>query len=269
MKNWSIKLVVATIVTVAACLLLTALCRMLHIQFWTQFVAIGASFLIAGVIMMYGIKIVQNMKLAALLAIIPTAISFCANQWCFYSANATEHFAGINELLEAKEKPLYFTLDEYYWNADGVGLMESTTEYKRRGRTTSTTKTTYLAMPLYPDSISEEIRVWMVDNYPSKDYKATDTYEELMQLGKVLNFELLTEDLEDYKEAVSYSELKDKAENAILIKPLYKEYITKNTWALYFLMSLVAGSLIMALIGLIVSKRRRDEEEAATEEETN
>lgn len=269
MKNWSIKLVVATITTVAACLLLTALCRMLHIQFWTQITAIIASFLIAAAIMLYAIKIVSNFKLAALLAIIPAAVSFCANQWCFYSANATEHFTSINELVEAKEKPLYFTLEEYYWDSEGIGLMEVTTEHKRRGRTTNTTKETYLAMPLYPDSTSTEIRVWLVDSYPSKDYDAAETYEELMQLGKILNFELVTEDLDDYKETVGYSKSKDKVKDAIYITPLYKEYITKNTWGMYFLISLVTGSLIMALIGLFVGKakkRKEAKEEAAAEE---
>lgn len=255
MKNWSIKMLVAMLVSVAACVLLTALCRMLHIQFWSMPVAIVVSFLISCGIVVY-MKAVENNLLIGLIAAIPVAVCFLANQWLFYSSNETVHFANVNELVNAKEKPLYFTLDQYYWNYDAAGVVEITTERKRHGRTTSTSQDIYIAIPLYPDSISEKINVWLVDNYPKSTYDAAEDYESLLKYDDIINFELLTEDLEDYETAVGYSSSKDKAENAIFITPLYKEYIPRTTWGIYFLIGLVTGGAIMALIGFIISKRK-------------
>lgn len=264
MKNWSLKLIAATITTVAACLLLTALCRMLHLEFWTWTIALVASFIIAISIMMYVIKVVTKAIPALLLALIPTGMCFLANQWCFYSANETVHFANINELTAAKEKPLYFTLDTYYWDTDGTGTAEITTEHKKRGVVTSTTQDIYIAIPMYADTLSDKIKVWLVDDYPKSEYEAVEDYESLLKPDEILNFELLTEELDDYKVAVGYSPYKDKAENAIFITPMYDEYITKNTWGLYFLVSFVIGIAVMALLGLFFT--RRDKKNAEEEE---
>lgn len=268
MKNWSIKLVVAMMATVAITLLFTGICRMSHIYFPSSIIPIAIAFLLAVCIMMYGIKVVSDFRAAALLAIIPTGIYFCANQWCFYSANETVHYEDISEFLEAKEKPLYFSLGHYYWNPDASGAVEITTERKRHGRVTSTRHKTYLVMPLYADTISSEIKVWLADQYDSKDFDAADEYEELLRLDEIINFELITEDLKNFETAVDYSTHKDKAKDAIFISPLYKEYIKKDTWGLFFLISFIAGAASMALIGFVLDRRdKREAEETAKAEE--
>lgn len=264
MKNWSIKLIVTMMATVAVTLLFTGICRMAHIHFPSSIIPVAISFLLATVIMMYGIKVTNDLRVAALLALIPTAVYSFANQWCFYSANETVHYEEIDELLEAEEKPLYFSLGHYYWNPEASGAVEITTERKRRGRTTSTSHKTYLVMPLYPDTLSPEIKVWLADKYDSKDFDAVEDYEDLLRLDEIINFELLTEDLGNYETAAGYSTHKDKAKDAIFIRPLYKEYIKKDTWGLFFLISFIGGTGAMAILGFVLNRRdKREAEEMA------
>lgn len=256
MKNWSIKLMVALAITVIASVVTTGLVKLFHVQFWNYTFTIVISLVIAALVLKYVVKAVGTFQMGLLMGLIPAAVCFPANNWLYYSADETVHFETINELVAAEEKPLYFTVGTYYWNVEGQGVAEITKTTKRRGRE-STTVRTYIVLPLYPDTTTTEVKVWLAHDMETDAYDAAEYYEDIFRTEEILNFELLTEDLTDYQTAVGYSDYKDLAKDALFITPLYKEYITSTSWAIYFLMSLAGGAVIMALIGVGYAARER------------
>lgn len=256
MKNWSIKLMVALVITVIASVVTTGLVKLFHVDFWNYAFTIVVSLIIAALVLKYVVKAVGTFQMGLLMGLVPAAVCFPANNWLYYSADETVHFETINELVAAEEKPLYFTLGTYYWDIDGQGVANITRTTKRRGRE-STTVRTYMVLPLYPDTTTTEVKVWLAHDMEVSDYDAAEDYDEIFQTEKILNFELLTEDLADYQTAAGYSDYKDLAKNALFITPLYKEYITSTSWAIYFLISLAGGAAIMALIGVGYAARER------------
>lgn len=259
MKSWTFRLIVVMVVTVAANLLFAGVAQAFHFEFWSYTVAILVSIVISLIVIIWIFDVPCSTPTGGLLLIMLTAISFSGYKWCFDSADETIHLKDMKELLAMPEKPIYFTLDDYKYNANSIGHVRTESKSKSRGGQYNVTSIYYYGVaPLYTDSMTEEAKVWIATEYRTKpEYEAYISNLFTLKPDEVIAFELLNEDLYHYKDALADSPHKNKGESPIFIAPVYKQYITKSTWGMYFLISLAIGTAVMVLIGAVLDWKQK------------
>lgn len=259
MKTWSIVLITIMIITIAGSMLITAISEALNFSFWGM-AAIGITSAAIGAICLWLSFVPTDRRVNIFLIIMLVAISYVGHKWAFYSADDTVHLKDMKELLAMRDKPIYFTLDEYQYNMKGIGATRTELRsFKRRYQSSHPTGWKYYTVvPLYADSVTEEAKVWLTDNYNTK--LGAGKVQFSLNREYVLNFELLTADINYYKNAAQNSLHKHKAENPLFIQALYTSYTPRSTWGMYFLISLVIGIIVMATIGEILGSKKKEKE---------
>ncbi|MCC8063041.1 MAG: hypothetical protein LIO68_07370 [Rikenellaceae bacterium] len=257
------SLVIRLAIGMAASVVVTGIaCGLLHLGFWNYWWTLITGGII-GAILMWNRYQTQQVVFWIGTALI--ALPAAATQYAvYYTEDRPEQLASLADYDQKTDHHRYVDFDEWYYNTDNMGAVEITTEYKRRGRTTGSSKRVYVAVPMYADSLSTEPKVWMALDFPTAAYDAVETENDLIRFDEILCFEKLSPSLvDDFRSAIDYCDsdsLKTLRDEAVFITPLYEAFTPRSKWILwstYVLLGAIAG---LALLSLFVRGPQEENE---------
>ena len=172
--------------------------------------------------------------------------------WLFHSADDIVRYVSITDLYKEKNKPLYFTFDRLevdYKRRSTVSIWrEHTRRISRHSYRTEKKQYWYSVSPAFEDSLPTH-------KYTEREVKAWVASVKHDKQDSLVCYEWCTFDVEDYKKAIDKSRCKVQHSDAPVIKPLYKQFITKSEWRnIFFNVGLLVLS-IQVLIGVIMNYR--------------
>lgn len=263
-KDLIIKLAIGIVISLAV----TGIAHgLLHLSFWNYWWT-----LITGAIVGAALchRFYSAQQPVFWIGTILIAISATVTQYAvFFTEDKPEQFASLADYDQAKDHHIYVDFTDWYYNTDGMGVVEITTERKRRGRTTGTDKRVYVAVPMYADSLSTDPKVWMALDFSVPAYDAVETEDDLIRFDNILCFEKLSPSLvDDYRSAIDYCDvdsLKSLRNEAIFLTPVYKPFIPRSQWMLYSTYVFLAAIAAFAILSLFV-KRAEELQATAIEE---
>lgn len=265
------SLVIRLAIGMVASVIVTGIAyALLHLGFWNYWWTLITGGIVGAFLMW---SHYNTQRVVFWIGTVLIALPAAATQYAvFFTQDEPEQLASLAEYDQKRDHNRYVNFDEWFYNTDNMGVVEITTEYKRRGRTTGTSKRVYVALPMYDDSLSTDPKVWMALDFSTNAYDAIETEDELIRFDDILCFEKLAPSLvEDFRSAIDYCEsdsLKSLRDEAIFITPLYSPFIPRSEWILwstYVLLGAIAG---MALLSLFVRRPEEGVTVTAAVEET-
>lgn len=249
MKNWVTKFLLLLLLPSLAGVLLTAALGA-NPGGWLQI----ATYLFPSVLTLVGGFFVVGGKwrFPFLLSMLVSSLAFNIplQNWLFHSANEVVRYRSVTDLYTANQNVLYFMFDTLhvdYAHRSSVTVKREITRSNGRHRYRKETKFYhYTVAPAFEDDLprhkyaDREVKAWVV---PVKHEKH----------APVICYERCMFELDDYQKAIDKSPCTRHHPQAMVIRPLYKPFISTAEWKTWFINigSIVLSILILA--GVIVN----------------
>lgn len=246
---------------------------LLHLGFWNYWwtLLVGAAL---GGILFYK-RFFEAQRAIFWAGMILTTLPAAAFQYTlFYTEDKAAVFDSLGDYNPTEDHHRFLEIEHWYYSTGDMGAVEVTTERRRRGRVTGTSKRVYVAVPMFVDSTDTQPKVWMALDFDQK--KADRIFrsgndDDLIGFDRICCFERVSPSLaDDFRSAIDYCDadsMKCLRDEAIFLMPLYKPFIPRGQWMLYSLYTLAGAIAGMAIVALCVRDPEEDEDEENENEE--
>lgn len=251
MKNWVVKLLSVLIVPSLLGIVFTYLLRS-DLESWIDILSYVLAPLISTLITAFFFRVRWSALLSILIAVTSIAFNVPLQNWLFHSADEVVRYASINELYEEKDKPIYFTFDHLevdYSKKSSVTILRShMRRVSKHSYRTEKKSYTYTVAPAFEDTLprkkyaEREVKAWVIPVKHSKDMP-------------LVGYEWYLFDKNDYKQAIAKSRCMIQHPDAPIIRPLYKQFITKKEWKRIFINTGCIVLSLLIMLGVIMNYR--------------
>lgn len=249
MKNWVVKLLLLLLIPSIVGVLFTfafGFGTTVYMQL-TMYICAPLLTLVLG---FFFVKVKRAIPLLVLLVIASIAFNVPLQNWLFHSADEIVRYASVTDLYNSNHKALYFifdTLEVDYKRKSSVTITREVTRSNGRHRFRKEKKQYHYAVaPVFKDSLSKhqyadrEVKAWVVPVAHSREQVA-------------ICYERCYFDLDDYQKAIDKSPCKLHHPQAVIIKPLYSQFITRQEWKkIFFHVGGIVLSVLMVL-GIVLN----------------
>lgn len=251
MKNWVVKLLLLLLIPSIVGVLFTFAFgsgATVYMQL-AMYICVPLLTLVLG---FFFVKVKRAIPLLVLLVIASIAFNVPLQNWLFHSADEIVRYASVTDLYNSNHKALYFifdTLEVDYKRKSSVTITREVTRSNGRHRFRKEKKQYHYAVaPVFKDSLSKhqyadrEVKAWVVPVAHSREQVA-------------ICYERCYFDLDDYQKAIDKSPCKLHHPQAVIIKPLYSQFITRQEWKkIFFHVGGIVLSVLMVL-GIVLNYR--------------
>ena len=251
MKNWVVKLLLLLFIPSILGVLFTVVLgadTTIYMQL-AIYICVPLLTLVLG---FFFIKVKWATPLLALLVIASIAFNVPLQNWLFHSADEIVRYSSVTDLYRPDQKALYFifdTLEVDYKRKSSVTITREVTRSNGRHRFRKEKKQFHYAVaPVFEDSLSKrryagrEVKAWVVPVAHSREQA-------------VICYERCCFDLDDYQKAIDKSPYKLHHPQAVIIKPLYSQFITRQEWRkIFFNVGWLVLSVLIVL-GIVLNYR--------------
>lgn len=249
MKNWVVKLLLLLLIPSIVGVLFTFAFGS-GTTVYMQLAMYICAPLLTLVLGFFLVKVKRAIPLLVLLVIASIAFNVPLQNWLFHSADEIVRYASVTDLYNSNHKALYFifdTLEVDYKRKSSVTITREVTRSNGRHRFRKEKKQYHYAVaPVFKDSLSKhqyadrEVKAWVVPVAHPRGQAA-------------ICYERCYFDLDDYQKAIDKSPCKLHHPQAVIIKPLYSQFITRQEWKkIFFNVSGIVLSVLMVL-GIVLN----------------
>lgn len=251
MKNWVVKLLLLLLIPSILGVLFTVILGSDTTVYMQLAIYICAP-LLTLVLGFFLVKVKWATPLLALLVIASIAFNVPLQNWLFHSADEIVRYASVTDLYNPNHKALYFvfdTLEVDYKRKSSVTITREVTRSNGRHRFRKEKKQVHYAVaPVFKDSLPKrryadrEVKAWVVPVAHSREQAA-------------ICYERCYFDRDDYQKAIDKSPCRLHHPQAVIIKPLYSQFITRQEWKkIFFNASWIVLSVLIVL-GIVLNYR--------------
>lgn len=251
MKNWVVKLLLLLLIPSILGVLFTVILGSDTTVYMQLAIYICAP-LLTLVLGFFLVKVKWATPLLALLVIASIAFNVPLQNWLFHSADEIVRYASVTDLYNPNHKALYFvfdTLEVDYKRKSSVTITREVTRSNGRHRFRKEKKQVHYAVaPVFKDSLPKrryadrEVKAWVVPVAHSREQAA-------------ICYERCYFDLDDYQKAIDKSPCRLHHPQAVIIKPLYSQFITRQEWKKIFFNAGWIVLSVLIMLGIVLNYR--------------
>lgn len=251
MKNWVVKLLLLLLIPSILGVLFTVILGSDTTVYMQLAIYICAP-LLTLVLGFFLVKVKWATPLLALLVIASIAFNVPLQNWLFHSADEIVRYASVTDLYNPNHKALYFvfdTLEVDYKRKSSVTITREVTRSNGRHRFRKEKKQVHYAVaPVFKDSLPKrryadrEVKAWVVPVAHSGEQGA-------------ICYERCYFDRDDYQKAIDKSPCRLHHPQAVIIKPLYSQFITRQEWKKIFFNASWIVLLVLIVLGIVLNYR--------------
>lgn len=251
MKNWVVKLLLLLLIPSILGVLFTVIFGSDTTVYMQLAIYICAP-LLTLVLGFFLVKVKWATPLLALLVIASIAFNVPLQNWLFHSADEIVRYASVTDLYNPNHKALYFvfdTLEVDYKRKSSVTITREVTRSNGRHRFRKEKKQVHYAVaPVFKDSLPKrryadrEVKAWVVPVSHSREQAA-------------ICYERCYFDRDDYQKAIDKSPCRLHHPQAVIIKPLYSQFITRQEWKKIFFNASWIVLLVLIMLGIVLNYR--------------
>lgn len=251
MKNWVVKLLLLLLIPSILGVLFTVIFGSDTTVYMQLAIYICAP-LLTLVLGFFLVKVKWATPLLALLVIASIAFNVPLQNWLFHSADEIVRYASVTDLYNPNHKALYFvfdTLEVDYKRKSSVTITREVTRSNGRHRFRKEKKQGHYAVaPVFKDSLPKrryadrEVKAWVVPVAHSREQAA-------------ICYERCYFDRDDYQKAIDKSPCRLHHPQAVIIKPLYSQFITRQEWKKIFFNASWIVLLVLIVLGIVLNYR--------------
>lgn len=251
MKNWVVKLLLLLLIPSILGVLFTVILGSDTTVYMQLAIYICAP-LLTLVLGFFLVKVKWATPLLALLVIASIAFNVPLQNWLFHSADEIVRYASVTDLYNPNHKALYFvfdTLEVDYKRKSSVTITREVTRSNGRHRFRKEKKQVHYAVaPVFKDSLPKrryadrEVKAWVVPVAHSREQAA-------------ICYERCYFDRDDYQKAIDKSPCRLHHPQAVIIKPLYSQFITRQEWKKIFFNASWIVLLVLIVLGIVLNYR--------------
>lgn len=251
MKNWVVKLLLLLLIPSILGVLFTVILGSDTTVYMQLAIYICAP-LLTLVLGFFLVKVKWATPLLALLVIASIAFNVPLHNWLFHSADEIVRYASVTDLYNPNHKALYFvfdTLEVDYKRKSSVTITREVTRSNGRHRFRKEKKQVHYAVaPVFKDSLPKrryadrEVKAWVVPVAHSREQAA-------------ICYERCYFDRDDYQKAIDKSPCRLHHPQAVIIKPLYSQFITRQEWKKIFFNAGWIVLSVLIMLGIVLNYR--------------
>lgn len=251
MKNWVVKLLLLLLIPSILGVLFTVIFGSDTTVYMQLAIYICAP-LLTLVLGFFFVKVKWATPLLALLVIASIAFNVPLQNWLFHSADEIVRYASVTDLYNPNHKALYFvfdTLEVDYKRKSSVTITREVTRSNGRHRFRKEKKQVHYAVaPVFKDSLPKrryadrEVKAWVVPVAHSREQAA-------------ICYERCYFDRDDYQKAIDKSPCRLHHPQAVIIKPLYSQFITRQEWKKIFFNASWIVLSVLIMLGIVLNYR--------------
>lgn len=251
MKNWVVKLLLLLLIPSILGVLFTVIFGSDTTVYMQLAIYICAP-LLTLVLGFFLVKVKWATPLLALLVIASIAFNVPLQNWLFHSADEIVRYASVTDLYNPNHKALYFvfdTLEVDYKRKSSVTITREVTRSNGRHRFRKEKKQVHYAVaPVFKDSlpkrryVDREVKAWVVPVAHSREQAA-------------ICYERCYFDRNDYQKAIDKSPCRLHHPQAVIIKPLYSQFITRQEWKKIFFNASWIVLSVLIMLGIVLNYR--------------
>lgn len=251
MKNWVVKLLLLLLIPSILGVLFTVILGSDTTVYMQLAIYICAP-LLTLVLGFFLVKVKWATPLLALLVIASISFNVPLQNWLFHSADEIVRYASVTDLYNPNHKALYFvfdTLEVDYKRKSSVTITREVTRSNGRHRFRKEKKQVHYAVaPVFKDSLPKrryadrEVKAWVVPVAHSREQAA-------------ICYERCYFDRDDYQKAIDKSPCRLHHPQAVIIKPLYSQFITRQEWKKIFFNAGWIVLSVLIMLGIVLNYR--------------
>lgn len=249
------------VIGIAASVVITGVAAgLLHLEFWNYWWTLGVG-AVLGCVLLHKLLDPLDWRFY-LLGIALVALPAAGFQYTFfYTQDEAGKFESLADYDPEKDANRFVEFNNWYYSTHEMGVAEIASteyEYRRRRQIRRTSRTSYIAIPMYAAEEDTLPKVWMAlefDTQKANSLLNSRSDNKLIRFSEICCFERVALSLsENFRYAIDECddpELKNLRDDAVFLTPLYEPFIPRKQWlrySIYGFLGAIGGMIVLALI---------------------